>query len=116
MDNSLLKYTPQQVQAVAKSLGITQNALSEATGISQSQISRLLSGRGKRQSKAYSKICNYVFLKHDGITPDLVKNNEEFIAALAAVWDGSAQQSKAISNVILSLGGICANTTQTSKR
>lgn len=115
MDNSHLNYSPQQILAFAKSLGITQESLSKHTGISQSQISRLLSGHGKRQSKAYIKICNYVLSKHEGVSVELVKNNVEFITALVAVWDGSAQQSKAIANVILSLGALCTNPTQAIK-
>lgn len=115
MDNSHLNYSPQQILAFAKTLGITQESLSKHTGISQSQISRLLSGHGKRQSKAYIKICNYVLSKHEGVSVELVKNNVEFITALVTVWDGSAQQSKAIANVILSLGALCTNPTQAIK-
>lgn len=94
-----------QLSSAAKSLGISQEDISKGTGISQSQISRLLSGHGKRPSKAYIEICNYVNSCRNGISPELVRQNDELINALASVWDGSARQSAAIANIIQSLGG-----------
>lgn len=99
--------TPSQLSSLAKSLGITQEDISNNTGISQSQVSRLLSGHGKRKSKSYIEICNYVNSCRNGISPELVRQNDELINALASVWDGSARQSAAIANIIQSLGGIC---------
>lgn len=107
MKNENLHPTPNQVLSLAKSLKITQEDISNATGISQSQISRLLSGHGKRTSKSYLKICDYVFSYGKKISPELVRQNDELINALAVVWDGSDSQSKAIANIIYSLGGIC---------
>ncbi len=105
--NSLL--SPNQLSSLAKSLGITQEYISNGTGISQSQVSRLLSGQGKRTSKSYIEICNYVNSCRNGISPELVRQNDELINALASVWDGSARQSAAIANFIQSLGGICTS-------
>lgn len=116
MENIKNYPSPLQILNTAKLLGITQEDISEATSISQSQISRLLSGHGKRTSKSYIKICNYVISSHKGISADDVRNNEELINALASVWDGSAQQSKAIANVILSLGGLCSISKQKKDR
>ncbi|MDO9232645.1 MAG: hypothetical protein Q8N02_10290 [Methylotenera sp.] len=104
--------TPMQLSSLAKSLEITQECISNGTGISQSQVSRLLSGHGKRQSKAYIEICNYVNSCRNGISPELVRQNDELINALASVWDGSARQSAAIANIIQSLGGICTISNQ----
>ncbi len=107
MINTNLTLNTSQLSSMAKSLGITQEDISNGTGISQSQVSRLLSGHGKRQSKSYIEICNYVNSCRNGISPELVRQNDELINALASVWDGSARQSAAIANIIQSLGGIC---------
>lgn len=107
MKNLDLLPTPIQLSSLAKSLGITQEDISNNTGISQSQVSRLLSGHGKHKSKSYIEICNYVNSCRNGISPELVRQNDELINALASVWDGSARQSAAIANIIQSLGGIC---------
>ena len=116
MNNPPYSSTILQLNALAKSLRISQETISEATGISQAQVSRVLSGKGKRQSKAFIEICNYLNSKRAGISPELVRNNEEFINALTKVWDGSARQSTAIANVILSLGAICPLANQTPKK
>lgn len=107
MNNFATDTDPIKLEALVKSLKIKQEDISSATGISQSQISRLLSGHGKRTSKSYIKICNYVYSFEKKITPDHVRQNDELINALARVWDGSAKQSKAIANIIESLGEIC---------
>jgi len=99
--------TPVQLSRLAKSLVITQESISKETGISQSQVSRLLSGHGKRTSKSYVEICNYVNSCRNGISPEQVRQNDELINALASVWDGSARQASALANIIQSLGGIC---------
>ena len=108
IDNEL-HLTSMQLARVAKSLGITQEDISAATGISQSQVSRLLSGHGKRKSKGFLEICNYVNNKQVGISTDMVRQNDELINALALVWDGTARQSTAIANIIQSLGAICTS-------
>lgn len=109
MINNEPKITSTQIAISAKSLGITQEDISNAIGISQSQVSRLLSGHGKRQSKAFLEICNYVNSRKIGVSTDLVRQNDELINALASVWDGSAKQSAAIANIIQSLGAICTS-------
>lgn len=101
-----------QIASLAKSLELKQEDISIATGISQSQVSRVLSGRGKRKSKAHNLICNYVNSLRTRITPDHVIKNEELINAIAEVWDGTEHQSKAIASVIRSLGLICSTSNQ----
>ena len=41
---------------------ITQTELSKATGVHQSQISRILSGNLRRASKNVHRLCNYYYL------------------------------------------------------
>lgn len=50
-----------QAAARAKQLGMTQEAIANALGASQSQVSRVLSGHAKRHSKLLGAACKYVF-------------------------------------------------------
>jgi transcriptional regulator with XRE-family HTH domain len=100
------------VAAVARALkagelcreqGITQAQIAEAVGASQSQVSRILSGRGIRQSRLMEEVCLYVERFSVGVTADAVRENAELVEALQAAWDGSASHAKALSMVIRSL-------------
>lgn len=86
--------------------GITQEELSSATNVSQSQISRILSGQIKRESKSYKKICEYVLSRQKFPTIEDVCRNRELIHALASIWDGSDAQAKKLAGVIKSLGSL----------
>ena len=102
-----IEYSSVQLSAKIKAKRITQKQIEIATGVSQSQISRLLSSERFNNSKSYKKICNYVFLNNEKTTRELVLNNEDLINALSTVWDGSDDQAKLIADVIYSLGGLC---------
>jgi transcriptional regulator with XRE-family HTH domain len=58
MSNSLRQSLKQKM----KERGWTQSSLSERSGISQPQISRMLSGETKRISKAVKTLCRYASL------------------------------------------------------
>lgn len=87
----------------AKQLNITQESISEATGVSQSQVSRVLSGKSKRASKVFIKICNYVNNYNTTVTAEMVSKNKVLLDAIASVWDGSDAQSNALATVIRTL-------------
>jgi predicted transcriptional regulator len=88
-----------------KTHGITQQSLSTATGVHQSQVSRILSGVTKRLSKNVSKLVRYIDSLHNCIGKDApipsVLNE-----ALRLVWDGSPEHADAIARVIVSLEGL----------
>ena len=44
----------------AKALGLTQEQIAQAVDASQSQVSRVLSGTGRRRSKLFERVCKYV--------------------------------------------------------
>jgi transcriptional regulator with XRE-family HTH domain len=90
-----------------KQIGITQNQLATALSVSQSQISRVLSGQGKRRTKLFDELCIYVNNQTKGISSDVVRQNEDLMQAIASVWDGSVAQAKTIATVIKSLGPFC---------
>lgn len=88
----------------ARALGISQLEISQATGINQSQISRIFNGDLKRESKAYKAIANFIRMHRKGVTRESVIENRELIDALASVWDGSPDQAVALASVIKALG------------
>lgn len=88
----------------ARTLGISQLDISHATGINQSQISRIFNGDLKRESKAYKAITNFIQMHRKGVTRVSVIENRELIDALASVWDGSPEQAVALATIIKALG------------
>lgn len=88
----------------ARAAGITQEQIATAVSASQSQVSRILAGKSLRRSKLFDEICIYVNSAVQGVSPDLVRTNDELIDAIASVWDGTAQQATAIAAIIRSLG------------
>ena len=82
---------------------ITQKQIADALGASQSQISRILRGRGERGSRLQEEVCLYVERFEGGITADTVRRSDELMDALRTTWDGSAAHAKALSTVIRSL-------------
>jgi transcriptional regulator with XRE-family HTH domain len=92
-----------ELRAAVRDLGLTQMQISLESGISQGQISRLLSGANSGSSKMYRRLCKYVIKKRGGISEERVRANEELMQALAATWDGTREHAAALSKVILSL-------------
>lgn len=89
----------------ATEVGLTQKAIAEALGASQSQISRVLSGHSRRRSKLLLRTCEYVFSQAASKAPQ-PQDSAALMAALAATWDGSPQHANALALVIRSLGGL----------
>jgi transcriptional regulator with XRE-family HTH domain len=93
------------LRATINSSNLSQEALSEATGIHQSQISRVLSGQIRRLSKNVILLCKYVENLHKTEKSDK-KVPPILINALLHTWDGSGEHAEAIAKVILSLHGM----------
>jgi transcriptional regulator with XRE-family HTH domain len=89
-----------------RSRRITQAEIANALGASQPQISRILAGRGLRHSRLYEEVCLYVERLAGGVTPEMVRANDDLVSALAATWDGSASHAKALAAVIRSLAAL----------
>jgi predicted transcriptional regulator len=88
---------------ICREHGITQAQIAEAVGASQSQVSRILSGHGVRQSRLFEEVCLYVERFSGGVTADAVRGNAELVEAIQTAWDGSASHARALSTVIRSL-------------
>ncbi len=91
---------------ICRTRGITQAQIAEAVGASQSQVSRILSGRGIRESRLFEEVCLYVERFDVGVTVDAVRANLELLEALRVTWDGSAAHARALSTVIRSLAAL----------
>lgn len=89
-----------------KRLAITQQVIADALGVSQAQVSRILGAKGRRVSRLFEDVCQYVECFEQGVTANAVKENDELIEALRDAWDGSAQHAKCLAAVIRSLGAL----------
>lgn len=86
-----------------RTMNLTQVEVANALGVSQSQVSRVLSGQCSRRTKLLNGICNYVNTQHAGVTLQRVRENDELISALADCWDGTSKHAEALATVIRSL-------------
>jgi transcriptional regulator with XRE-family HTH domain len=78
---------------------LTQKEISRQTGVHQSQVSRILSGQGKRLSKNAEKLCNYAKTLQIEANPA----PETLTQSLLQIWDGSPGHAAAIMQVLRSL-------------
>ena len=90
-------------------LGVSQQELAIATGVHQSQISRMLSGKVKRVSKNLAKVSEYLDNFHGCYAnkseiPRVLKDAIQFF------WDGTPGHADALARVIISLKDLsCMN-------
>ncbi len=99
----------QRLKYVVDVLGLSQKELAIATGVHQSQISRMLSGSAKRVSKNLVKVFEYLENLHGGYAnkseiPRVLKDAIQFS------WDGTPGHAEALARVIISLRDLsCMN-------
>jgi DNA-binding XRE family transcriptional regulator len=86
-----------------KQCGLTQEDIAYAVGASQSQVSRIFSGKTSPNSKLAGDICNYVSTVTRSSSRDAVVNNNELIDALSSVWDGTPHHARSLATIIRSL-------------
>lgn len=96
----------QLARASARSLGLRQSDIAAATGLSQSQVSRILRGRRARPSESTEAVCIYVRSKTQPVDLEDVQACTPLMTALANVWNGTSQHAVALSAVIESLGAL----------
>jgi transcriptional regulator with XRE-family HTH domain len=93
-------------------LGLSQFALAKALRCSQSQVSRVLSGRTSSASKLAIDLCNYASILAPRVERSGVIANDDLINALTAVWDGTPAHARALAVVIRSLGTLSSHSSQ----
>jgi transcriptional regulator with XRE-family HTH domain len=109
MDQNELRSLAIHVAQRARLAGLTQVHIAKAVSASQSQVSRVLSGRAVRRSRLFDEICIYVNNAVKGVSSEVVRENDELIDAIANVWDGTARHARALAEVIRSLGALRAS-------
>ncbi len=92
-----------QLAEQANRLNISQTEIATATGINQSQISRIFDGKVKRHSKALEKVSVFLNMQPNVVPIDIVKSNNELMQALSVTWDGTSAHSVALANIIRTL-------------
>lgn len=92
----------------AKAQGITQEEIAKAVGASQSQVSRILAGKSKRQAALAEKICIYVYSNRGKISRRMVEKNAVLMDAIASVWDGSTRQAEILALMIRAAGSLAS--------
>ncbi len=97
--------------SVLRANGLNQQDIAQRLGVSQSQVSRVLSGRSIRRSKLAEEICFYAETLEAGVTLEAVQQNAELLEAVRHAWDGSAAHARALSTVIRSLAVLISRTT-----
>lgn len=96
----------------ATAAGLRQTDIAGALGASQSQVSRILSGRSLRRSRLFDEVCIYAFdalRERDAISKPAAASNAVLTAALDAVWDGSERHAQALALIIRSLAALGAS-------
>lgn len=81
---------------------LTQNSLANATGVHQSQISRILAGNIRRTSKNVLKLCKYA----ETFSPsenEFNYLNDEILAVVAELKGRSLAESQALVSLMSSL-------------
>ncbi len=88
-----------------KEMGKGQAEIADDTGLSQSQISRIVTGKFKLCSKNVLNLCKYAEIKI--VESDVeVRWNDKLANALNFAWDGTEEHAKAINQILRAIGSI----------
>lgn len=87
----------------ARRLNLRQTDIANALGVSQSQVSRVLSGSTSARSRLAKDVCSYVLSAASRDVRSAVRGNDDLLDALAEVWDGTPAHARALATVIRSL-------------
>lgn len=81
---------------------LTQKRIAEATGVHQSQISRILAGRSRRPSRNLLKLCKYAEeLNAPGEAAD--SHDEEIVKSIRSLLGDSSEGDQRLRDVVISL-------------
>ena len=92
----------EQLRSLVSARLTSQIEIAAATGVDQSQISRILAGQVKRVSRNVTSLCIFANQFDTSIQND-PSRSAVLMAALRAVWDGSQKHAEAIASMLLSL-------------
>lgn len=101
-----IKARAERAREICRHRGITQGEIADAVQASQSQVSRILNGESSKASRVAEEVFLFVEKYGVGVTAEAVQKNEELVAALSEIWNGSAAHAKALATVIRSLAAL----------
>lgn len=87
-----------RLKLAVESKEISLKAISDATGVHISQVSRILSGQSRRLSKNVEKICK--FARRISLPPQSAESEEILMAAVKGLWDGTDSHARAIASLL----------------
>ncbi len=85
-----------------------QLLIQEKTGIDQSQVSKILSGKSRRISKNVIKVCKYAKIDID--SDDKLNVSEPLMSAVLNAWDGSQESERLIIDILNNIGRLSTRT------
>lgn len=102
---NIVRISPSKLASAIDGLGITQEELSIKLNISQSQISRVLTGKVTSRSKAYRLLCGFMRISWevDPLSSPQAQSDDTIAIAVRNVWNGTPEHAEAIAGVIRSL-------------
>ena len=92
-----------EIQEFLAREGLSQTALAQRAHVSQSAVSRAVSGSPTRNGRARRKLVEYMRQAHGLPAP------RPTLDAIAATWDGSEAHAEALARLILASGGLWPN-------
>lgn len=78
---------------------LSQIEIATASGVHQSQISRILAGKARRASANVRKLCKYATSLRQGASAQTLAGPDSKVAidhAVMRVWDGSSEHASAL--------------------
>lgn len=87
------------LSAEVRARRLSQVEIAAASGIHQSQISRILAGKAKRESANVRKLCKYATSLRQGVGARTLAGPETRVAidqAVTRLWDGSSDHASAL--------------------
>ena len=107
MQNMPLRQRSILAAAKAVDIGLTQEQIANSLAISQSQVSRILSGKSRRASRVYLRVCEYVERATGpgragrAFSPALAQ-------AIADAWDGTTEHAELLAALLNTLSALAA--------
>lgn len=91
------------IRATMINSGHKQIDVEIATGVDQTQVSKILNGKFKKVSGNLIKLCKYANIPPKAFIERKMGRVSEIDQAISSVWDGTDKHAKAIAEVIKSL-------------
>jgi len=93
----------QRLSSDVRQGSLTQQQISDATGVDQSQVSRILAGNMRRVSENVEKLCNYAKTLDTPYERD-EQSKQDLIKALLQLWDGTPVHAITLKQLLHAIG------------